>query len=183
MTTITFKTAESFSKPPRTEKATHGYYIRRNYSTEIVKDPFDETIENTKYIYEEAFLTPEEYQTYIIGLAVSKEDTSDAYLRYKKALDTSIVYREEDGGNGLLYKPKWVKEADGTNGIYLGLIDNWERLGGSQAIEKLALWDATERAENVREFTMDEFKALIKFLALEQEKIFNLYKLEKSEEN
>lgn len=182
MTTISFKTAESFIKPLRTEEVANGCYIRRNYRTEIVKDQNDETIESVKYIYDEAFLTPQEYQAYMIGQMVTKEDTTDAYLKYKTALDTGIVYAEDKGGNGLLYKPKWVKEANGDNGTYLALLDNWERLGGEQAIAKLPLWDATEKAENVREFTLTEFKALIAFLALEQEKLFGEYKLDKNAE-
>lgn len=182
MTTIIFRTAESFIKPERTEEVSNGYYIRRNYRTEQVQDQQDETITKTKYIYDEAFLTNSQYQAYTIGLMIANEDTSDAYLRYKQALDTGVVFDKEKGGNGLLYKPKWVKEANGDKGIYFALLEDWERLGGESVIKSLPLWDATELPENVREFDMAQFKALIGFLAMEQEKLFGVYKTGKGEE-
>lgn len=182
MTQITFKTAESFEKPLRTEEVANGYYIRRNYRTEEVIDQQDETIVRTKYIYDEAFLNQQEYQAYSIGLMIANEDTSDAYLRYKQALDTGVVFSQENGGNDCTYKPKWVKEANGDKGIYFDLLDDWEKLGGETILSKIALWDATEKPENVREFDMTQFKLLMGFLALEQEKLFTIYKNEKSKE-
>lgn len=179
--TITFKTAESFIKPERTEKVKNGYYIRQNYSTETVTDSQDETTTLTKYVYDEAFLTDDEYQIYSIGLTVANEDTSDAYLKYKTALDTGVVYSEESGGNGLSYKPKWVKEANGDDGTYISLLSHWNTLGET-LVTSLPLWDASELAENVRNFTKDEFIALIAFLALKQEALFNEYKINKGQE-
>jgi len=180
MTVIQFKTAESLVKPPREEKVKNGYYIRQQYSTEVVTDPQNPDITNTKYIYQEAFLTEEEYQYYRVGVEIAQEDTTDAYINYKAALDTGIEYSEDDGGNGLLYKPKWVKEANGEDGTYINLLSHWDLIG--DMITELPLWDASEKAENVRKFTKDEFKALIAFLATKQETLFNEYKVAKGQE-
>ena len=102
---ITFKKVESFNKPERTEKALNGWYIRKNYTSEEIADQQDENIKNIKYTYDEAFLTDNEYNIFLIGQEVSGENySSDAYLNYKAALNKPVLYP----ANGNHYKPLWV---------------------------------------------------------------------------
>ena len=65
---ITFKRAEKINdKPERVEKALNGWYIRKSFKSEEVVDPQNEEIKNIKYSYDEAFLTDDEYNIFLIG--------------------------------------------------------------------------------------------------------------------
>lgn len=174
---INYKIAESFIKPERTEQVTNGYYVRRNYSTVSVVDEQNPDAEpKTKYVYEEAFLTPTEFNYYLMQLAASQEDTSDAYLRYKEKLDTPVIYPK----TGFAYKPKWVKDAMGKDGTYMDLYN--KGLLFPDFVYPIPLYDATEDVEKLVTFTKEEFVELIGFLAAIQQQFYNEYKAEKAQE-
>lgn len=174
---IKFKKAESFIKPERVEKALNGYYIRKNFTTEEVVDQQDENIKNTKYCYDEAFLTDEEYNIFLIGQEISGENyNSDAYLNYKAALDKPVVYPE----NGYKYKPKWVKNAQGEDGVYIDYLQKGKMF--PELIYPIAIWDATENPECIAKMDETEFMKLVAYLAAVQEKLYTEYKMAKGQE-
>lgn len=175
---IQFKKVESFNKPERIEQASNGWYVRKNFAVEQVSnDPQNEDIKIDKYYYDEAFLTDREYEIMLIGQEISGENySSDAYLNYKAQLDTPVVYPK----NGNQYKPVWVKNAKGEDGVYIDLYKKAELF--PDLMYPMPIWDATNDPEKVVKMSKEEFIELITFLAGIQEQLYNQQKIAKGKE-
>lgn len=159
MINLNWTSSQSLSKPKRLDKnsSPYGVYIRRFINENVSNDG------QIIYDYQEAFLTLEEYSKYEIMKAISGEEDSDEYLKYKLRLDTPILYE----ANGHLYKPKWAAE------IYEGLINRGEKFA---ELFPITIWDATKEAGNAIEMSLEELKKLTIFLGRIQEQYFNEYK-------
>lgn len=161
---MNYKNVESMVKPSQIDKTSSpdGVYIRRN-----IKE--SQTEDGTKYTYQEAFLSVNEYEKYSQELLVKEingEENSEEYETYKEKLNTPIQYPT----NGFYYKPKWAES------VYAGLIQKGSML---PSLFPLKIWDSTEKEENAVEMTIAELTALAIFLANKQEEFFEEYKLTK----
>ena len=162
---MNYKDVESMVKPLEIDKTSSpdGVYIRRN----IKEMQTEEGI--IKYLYQEAFLTENEYESYskeLIVKQINDEENSSEYELYKEKLNTPVQYPI----NGFYYKPKWAES------VYAGLIQKGTML---PSLFPLKIWDSTEKEENAVEMTIAELTALAIFLANKQEEYFKEYKLTK----
>ena len=176
---ITFKRAEKINdKPERVEKALNGWYIRKSFKSEAVVDLQNEEIKNIKYSYDEAFLTDDEYNIFLIGQEISGENyNSDAYLNYKAALDKPVIYPE----NGNKYKPLWVKNAQGEDGVYIDFLQKGEMF--PELIYPIAIWDATENPEKIVAWIKRLLRLLLVILVKFKKNYIPSIKLPKGKKN
>lgn len=95
------------------------------------------------------------------------EQLSKADQDYNEFLNTPIQFT-----NGCMYKVKWIDD-----GTYTKLIT-----GAQAGLVKfpIEVWDATEKAENMRSMSQEEFGQLCAWLALTQQQAFNTRKQLKS---
>lgn len=122
-------------------------------------------------------MTDDEYNIFLIGQEISGENyNSDAYLNYKAALDKPVIYPE----NGNKYKPLWVKNAQGEDGVYIDFLQKGEMF--PELIYPIAIWDATENPEKIVSMDKEAFKALVGYLGKVQEKLYTEYKIAKGQE-
>lgn len=163
---INWRTANSLEKPALVDNTSspNGVYVRRLIT---------ETVDNegiTKYSYQEAFMTHEEYSQYSLLCNISEsvlgKETSDVYLMYQAKLNTPVEYV-----NGHFYKPTWAES------VYESLIQRGEKF---PELLPLKIWDATGLEENTVEMNLEEIKALAIFLAKVQEACYTEYKRAKA---
>lgn len=159
MVNLNWNNSQSLLKPQRIDKDSSpcGVYIRRLINENINDNG------QTVYDYQEAFLTLDEYNKYELIQAVSGEEDTDEYLKYKLKLDTPVLYEK----NGHLYKPKWAAE------IYEELVSRGEKFA---ELFPITIWDATKEAENAVKMSLDDLRKLTIFLGRIQEQYFNEYK-------
>ena len=176
MTTITFKHVESFSPQARLQQVLNGWYVRKNFKTEEITDE-QTTAKRIKYSYDEAFLTQQEYEIFLIAQEITGDNyNSDAYLEYKQKLDTPVLYPE----NGNTYKPKWIKNAQGEDGVYLDYLNKGKSF--PDLIYPSPIWESTNNPDKIVKMNEIEFMALVKFLGEVQEKYYTEYKIKKGQE-
>lgn len=167
---IVYVNSESLLKPAEIDKTSspQGVYVRRDIK-EVEYEKTDGEI-GTKYKYQEAFLTLNEFESYsneLIAKAIKGDDNSEAYENYQRKLDTPIEYP----ANGFTYKPKWAEN------IYAGLLQKGALL---PQLFPLKIYDSTELEDRAQSMTMEELTALSIFLASAQERYFAEYKAEKA---
>ena len=166
MAELTWRTSESTLKPLEIDSTSspNGVYVRK-FITEVPSE------EGTKYQYQEAFLSPSEYQQYqllnMINENVLGKENTDEYLLYQNKLNTPVLYET----NGHYYKPKWAVE------IYEELVTKGEKF---PTLFPLSIWDATGKQENAEQMSLEDLKALTIFLGTLQEQYFYEYKVSKS---
>lgn len=167
---IVYVNSESLLKPVEIDKTSspQGVYVRRDIK-EVEYEKADGEI-GTKYKYQEAFLTLNEFESYsneLIAKAIKGDDNSEAFENYQRKLDTPIEYP----ANGFTYKPKWAEN------IYAGLLQKGALL---PQLFPLKIYDSTELEDRAQSMTMEELTALSIFLASAQERYFAEYKAEKA---
>lgn len=167
---IAYVKSESLLKPEKIDKISspNGVFVRRDIKA-VEYEKTDGEI-GTKYVYQEAFLTHNEYESFaneLIANAVNGNDDSEAYENYQRKLDTPIEYPE----NGFTYKPKWAEN------IYAGLLQKGALL---PQLFPLKIYDSTEHEDRAQSMTMEQLTALSIFLAAAQERYFAEYKAEKA---
>ena len=119
---INYQFAESINKPLEIDvtSSKSGVYIHRDIK-EIERETGSEGETQIYYTYQEAFLSLDEWEAYkneLAAKAITGEENSAAYERYKNKLDPPIEYPT----NGFTYKPKWAEN------IYAGLIEKGKLL-------------------------------------------------------
>lgn len=174
---IVYKTVESKLKPLEIDitSSPNSVYIRRNIKEVVTVD--DSGNEITKFVYQEACLNKSEYESYSEDLLVGKfngEDNTEEYQAYKEKLNTGVLY-----SNGKYYKPVWADLYNKKVNEIMGMISNYEKLGGDVGgfyNTKILITDATNKAENFVFMTAKEVIELWFFLLGKQEEYFNEYK-------
>ncbi len=169
---VDYRTVESLVKPSDIDltSSSDGIYVRRNVQ-EISTD------DGTKYQYEEAFMSQNEYETYSKDLLVGQindEDNTAEYEAYKEKLDTGVLYT-----NGKYYKPKWASIYSQKATEIKNMLELYSQLGGdTSAISSLTInvYDVTALPENAVAMTAKEIIELWLFLLTKQETLFNEYK-------
>lgn len=167
-----YKNVESLVMPLEIDLSSseNGIYVRRNIKA-------IETDDGTKYTYQEAFMSKDEYETYSKDLLVgqiNEEDNTSEYEAYKTKLDTGVLYK-----NGKLYKPKWAGLYAKKANEIKDMLELYTQLGGdASAISTLTIniYDITGLPENAVAMTAKEIIELWLFLLTKQEEFFNEYK-------
>lgn len=167
---ITYYPSESNTRPLDIEvSASLGHvYIRRNiHKVEEESQVGDEHIVQTKYRYEEAYITTDQFETYkneLLVKLINSEDNTREFDDYYSKINTPVEYI-----NGHTYKPKWA------DAIYFGLIQKGLVL---TELFPMKIYDSTGKDENAVTMTLDELKSLALFLEQKKEALFLEYKRE-----
>lgn len=178
---IEFYISESTIKPLEVDvnSSPHGVYVRRNIK-EIEKNDGTDDEKIKVYRYQEAFLTKSEYEQYSREILVGQidgESNSEEYERYKKKLDTGVLYT-----NGFKYKPKYIDDYKKIMSDIKTAVDLIKDMGGEAKeilSQKFAIYDETGKSENMVMMSGIEVINLYFFLYAKKEQYFAEYKLEK----
>lgn len=177
--TISFKQAQSKEKPTEIDitSSPNGVYYRRN-----IKEVEAETDSGivTRYEYQEAFMTFDEWEEYemtVLSKKLNEEDNSSEYEEYAEKLRTGVTYI-----NGKKYKPIWHK-------IYSSIIDEFEpkinlyKLAGQDVTPFLAIqtyiYDETGKIANAELMNIKQVIDLWLFLYQKKEEYYGEYKAAK----
>ena len=158
---VSYHYSESNSRPNDIEvsSSTQYIYVRRN-----IKEVETEG-GNKKYVYEEATITKDEFETYkneLLVKLINSQDNTSEFDTYLNDLNTPVEYE-----NGHTYKPKWA------DAIYYGLIQKGFVF---PELFPMKIYDSTGKDENAVEMTLEELKSLALFLELKKEELFLKYK-------
>ena len=165
---VQYYPSESNSRPldiEITASADH-VYIRRNirrFEEEISIG--GEHIVQTKYRYEEALITKDEFESYkneLLVKLINSEDNTREFDTYYAKINTPVMY-----SNQHTYKPKWA------DAIYFGLIQKGLIL---TELFPMKIYDSTGKDENAVMMSLEELKALALFLEQKKEQAFLEYK-------
>lgn len=170
---IEYRQAESLTMPSEidTRSSSDGIYIRRN----VKKIVTDEGV--TKYQYQEAFLSHDNYEPYSRELLVNEingEDNSQEYENYKKQLDTPIKFV-----NDHFYKAKWISLYANIIKDFKDILELYKLAGGDieQYLQiKTNIYDATGQPDQAVEMGIKDIIDLYMFLYQYKEQCFNEYK-------
>lgn len=174
---IIYKKVQSATKPTEIDitSSPSGIYVRRNIKEQVKETETGEIV--VYYEYQEAFLTPNEYEKYSKELLIGEingDENSAEFEIYKNKLDLPVEYI-----NGKTYKPKWIPLYSGILDEFATKIELYEKAGGeiTQIMAlKTAIYDATGKPENAVMMTIKEIIELWLFLYQKKEQYFAEYK-------
>lgn len=178
---IIYKKSVSNEKPLEIDitSCPDGVYIRRDIKTVVIEQEESDAI--TRFEYQEAFLTKDEYETYANNLIADKvngNDNSQAFENYKAKLDTGILY-----SNGKSYKPRYYEDYGKIMSEIKDVMELKQSTGGSVdnlLTQTFAVYDETGLVVNMVEMTISEVIDLYFFLYAKKEQYFTEYKFEKT---
>ena len=181
--TLTWKTAESKTKPDEVDASStsSGIYVRKNI--EKVTSENESGEESIKYTYLECLMSETEYNNYSleknIVTSVLDEDDSTEGEEYKTNLDTPVLY-----SNGLYYKPNYISKYKSIMDDVKLAIDLKEK-AGEDITEYFSrtfnVYDATGTDENKVSMTISEITDLYLYLYTVKEQFYSVYKAAKAE--
>lgn len=167
-----YKNVESLEMPSEIDKTSSpdGIYVRRNIKKVETENGF-------KYCYQEAFLSFNEYESYSKELLVNHingEDNTKEYEKYKKNLDTGVLY-----SNGKYYKPKWAAIYSEKINEIIPILNAYQQVGGDVTLflnMVTTVYDVTKTIENAEQMNIKQIIELWFFLLQKQEEFYNEYK-------
>ena len=164
---VSYYPSQSNSRPLDIEVTSSAkyVYIRRNIQEKHLEtengDPY------VLYVYEEALLTKDEFESYkseLLYKLFNSQDNTEEFDRYLERLNTPVEFT-----NGHSYKPKW---ADVT---YFNLLQKGTAFPEMFPIK---IYDSTGLDENAVDMTFEELRQLSLFLEEKKEELFLQYKKE-----
>lgn len=160
-----FKKSKSTVKPVEIDKTSSpaGVYIRINI---VETEPEDEN-SSAYFEYDEAYLTNEEFNQYVLIKNIQGKEVNAAQIEYDYKMDTPVEYPE----NGFTYKPRWAEE------IYVSKITLGTAL---PSLFPLSIYDSTDLETRKQDMTVAELTQLSLYLGSMQEQYFNEYKQHKA---
>ena len=172
-----YKIVQSATKPAEIDitSSPTGVYVRRNIKEKVKETETGDVL--IYYEYQEAFLTPNEYEKFSNELLVGEingDENSAEFEIYKNKPNTPVKY-----SNGKSYKPKWISLYSGIIDEFAIKIELYQKAGGEIApimALKTAIYDVTGKSENAVMMTIKEIIELWLFLYQKKEQYFAEYK-------